>query len=121
LINNPHERPRIYEDAFRGLPDRRSVTVVLEDRHKKKPRPKKWSVSDMYPRGRVFVAQNSRLGPEEGSEMAVIDVQRDGAVHLIRFEVLTGDAAGEVLEVPHGEHTDGLADTGQDRAERGGY
>lgn len=118
LINNPHDRPRVYDDAFKGLQDRRAVEVVLEARHKKRARPKKWGVSDMYPVGRVFVTQNSRLGPEEGSEMAVVEVQRDGANHIVRFEVLSGDAEGEIVDVPHGEDADSLSDTGQDRSER---
>lgn len=118
LINNPHERPRVYDDAFRGLQERSRVEVVLEARHKPKPRAKKWAVPDMYPVGRVFVTQSSRLGPEEGTDLAVIEVRKQGGAFIVRFEVLSGDAAGEALELEHGQDTDGLADTGQDRSQR---
>ena len=72
----------------------------------------------MYPVGRVFVTQSSRLGPEEGTDLAVLEVCREGSRFVIRFEVLSGDAAGEVLEIEHGQDADGLADTGQDRSQR---
>lgn len=118
LINNPYERPRVYDDAFRGLQERVKVQVVLEPRHKQKPRAKKWAVPDMYPVGRVFVTQTSRLGPEEGTDLAVAEVRRQGADFLVRFEVLSGDAQGEFLEIEHGPDADHLSDTGQDRSQR---
>jgi len=118
LINNPHDRPRVYDDAFRGLLDRSRVEVTLEARHKTKPRPKKWGVPDMYPVGRVFVTQNSRLGPEEGTDLAVTDVLRLRSGVRVTFEVLAGDATGEFIEVEHGPHMDSLSDTGQDRSQR---
>lgn len=118
LINNPRERPRVYDDAFRGLLERSKVVVVLEARHKQKPRTKKWSVVDMYAVGRVFVTQSSRLGPEEGTELAVIQVRREGLTYRVQFEVITGEAVGERIEIEHGPDTDCLSDTGQDRAQR---
>ena len=121
LINNPRERPRVYDDAFRGLQERSSVEVVLEARHKPKPRTRKWAVPDMYPVGRVFVTQSSRLGPEEGTDLAVVEVIQEGSAFLIRFEVLSGDAAGEIIEIEHGQDADGLADTGLDRSQRMHY
>lgn len=122
LINNPHDRPRVYDDAFRGLMERSRVDVVREPRHKTKPRPdKRWSVVDMYPVGRVFVTENSRLGPEEGTDLAVTGVRREGVRVFVQFEVLAGDAQGESLEVEHGPDADSLCDTGQDRAQRSQY
>lgn len=118
LINNPNERPRVYDDAFRGLPARSSVDVRLEPRHRKKKAAKKWTVPEMYPLGRVFITQNGSLGPEEGTELAVVAVDRDGSNHVISFELLTGEGAGEIIQVPHGQGTDSLDDTSQDRAER---
>lgn len=121
LINNPRERPRVYDDAFRGLLERSQVKVVLEARHKKKPRAKKWAIPEMYPAGRVFVTQTNRLGPEEGTDLAVIDVRRQGGSFVVRFEVLGGDAVGDVIEIEHGQDTDSLSDTGQDRSQRAQY
>lgn len=120
LIHNPHERPRVYDDAFRGLLERARVEVVLETRHKTRPRAgkKKWAVVDMYPVGRVFVTQDSRLGPEEGTDLAVNSVRAEGGRFYVQFEVLTGDAQGEIVEIEHGPDADHLADTGQDRAQR---
>ncbi|HEX2543292.1 MAG TPA: hypothetical protein VHL79_00340 [Ramlibacter sp.] len=118
LINNPNDRPRVYDDAFRGLPPRNSVNVRLEPRHRKKKPAKKWSIPEMYPLGRVFIAQNCSLGPEEGTEMAVVGVERRGSEHVISFELLSGVAAGETIRVVHGQGTDHLDDTSQDRSER---
>lgn len=118
LINNPNERPRIYDDAFRGLPPRSSVEVRLEPRHRKKKPAPKWTVPQMYPLGRVFLTHDCSLGPEEGTEMAVICMDRAGEDHVISFELLTGDAAGEVIQLVHGQGTDSLDDTSQDRSER---
>lgn len=118
LVNNPHERPRVYEDAFRGLQDRGAVPVVREPRHTPKPRLKKWAVGEMYPVGRVFVTQDNRLGPEEGTDLAVVQVAKDGDTYLVTFEVLSGEVAGDTLELRHGPETDSLADTGQDRGQR---
>lgn len=118
LINNPLDRPRVYDDAFRGLPDRDKVEVTLEARHRQKPRLRKWTVADMYPVGRVFVTQNSRLGPEEGIELAVKEVRKESAGFFVQFEILSGDDAGEFLEIEHGVEADGLSDTGQDRRQR---
>lgn len=118
LINNPNDRPRVYDDAFRGLPERAKVQVRLEERHKRKAPTRKWTVPEMYPVGRVFITQNARLGPEEGTELAVVTVARRGVEYVVTFEILTGDAAGETLEVVHGPSTDSLDDTGQDRSER---
>lgn len=118
LVNNPGERPRVYDDAFRGLPLRSAVEVRREARHQRKKPARKWGAAEMYPIGRVFVTETSSLGPEEGTEMAVTAVQRQGKDYLVRFQLLTGDGAGEELELVHGESTDFLADTGQDRAQR---
>lgn len=123
LIHNHRERPRVYDDAFRGLLERSSVEVVLEARHKTKPRPekKKWAVIDMYPVGRVFVTQDSRLGPEEGTDLAVLSVRAEDGRFFVEFEVLGGEAQGELIEIEHGPDADRLSDTGQDRGQRAQY
>lgn len=118
LINNPHERPRVYEDAFRGLLERAAVDVVLEARHKPKPRPRKWGVPEMYPLGRVFITQDSRLGPEEGSELVVRQVAKDGPAWRVEFEVLGGEGAGERISLEHGPSIDRLSDTGRQHTGR---
>jgi hypothetical protein len=118
LVNHPAERSPVYHDAFHGLPNRSSVEVRLEGRHKPRPRKRAWSIRDMYPIGRVFVAQTNALGIEEGTEIAVRSVSKEGDQHLVTFEVLTGaDRLGEIC-LPHGPSTDQLSDTGQDKAER---
>jgi len=45
-------------------------------------------------------------------------VRKEGSRFFIQLEVLSGDAAGEVVEIEHGEDADSLSDTGQDRAQR---
>jgi hypothetical protein len=123
LVHNPHERPRVYDDAFRGLLERSKVEVVLEARHKTKPRPekKRWTVIDMYPVGRIFVTQDSRLGPEEGTDLAVTSVRTEGGHFHVQFEVLAGDAQGDFIEIEHGPDADSLSDTGLDRTQRAEY
>jgi hypothetical protein len=121
LVNNPSARPPVYDDAFRGLLQRDDVVVQREERHRRKPPKAKWTAEAMYPKGRVFVAQDSSLGPEEGTELAVLAVARRGDKVLVQFEILTGDAAGDHIEVFHGAEADRLGDTGQDRAERQQY
>lgn len=118
LVNTPNERPRVYDDAFRGLLPRSQVEVHLEPRHRKKKAPKKWTIAEMYPPGRVFITQNGRLGPEEGTELVVRAIRRAGDEHLVTFQILSGDAQGDVLEIAHGQDTDSLDDTGQDELER---
>lgn len=118
LVNNPLERPAPYDDAFRGLLPRSEVDVVREDRHRrKKPQPR-WTLEAMYPIGRVFVALDSALGPEEGTEMAVSEVERNGEQMTVTLEILTGHAAGDVLTIMHGPEANHLSDTGQGRGER---
>jgi len=119
LVNTPNERPRVYDDAFRGLPHRSSVQVHLEARHRRKRQPKrKWTALEMYPVGRVFVTQDSSLGPEEGTELVVTAVQPNAEGVLVTFEVCDGPGAGDLLEVLHGPQMDSLHDTGQDLAQR---
>jgi hypothetical protein len=120
LVNKPNDRQRVYEDAFQGLPRRDQVVVMLEPRHrrKRKPKPTKWSMEQMYPPRRVFIATDSTLGPEEGTEMAVISGAGDSDDYVVTFELLTGDAAGDEIELRHGRETDSLHDTGQDLRER---
>ena len=70
LINHPELRNAIHEDAFAGLPHRGQVEVQRQARHMRKPRPKGWTLAQMFPVGRVFEALDSAL-MDEGTRMAV--------------------------------------------------
>lgn len=122
LVNRPGERPPVYRDAFRGLPERSAVEVRLQPRHLPKPRRKRWGPRKMYPLDRVFVVLDSRLGPEEGTELAVRSVTRragqTAAEFVVTFEVLGGPSPAEQMSLVHGQQTDLLADTGMSKAER---
>lgn len=121
LVNKPEVRTQLHEDAFRGLPERRSVQIVVDGRHKRKPPPKRWTGLEMYPVGRIFITLDSSLGPEEGTELEVIAVQPGPANRpQVTFRILTGVAEGDILELEHGPMMDSLSDTGQDSALRYG-
>jgi len=102
LVNQPHTRPAMYDDAFRGLPQRTDVKVEREPRHFRR-KPKKatpWTVEQMFPVGRLFEALDSRLGPEEGSRLVVRQIEREGEGVSVRFTITSGESKGEELTLP---------------------
>jgi len=118
LVNHPLDRSKLFEDALRGLLPRSEVEVKREDRHIPKPRDKAWQPEEMYPDGRVFITLDSRLGPEEGTELVVVGRIRRADGLAVQFRVLSGDATGDLFEVRHGPEADHLHDTGQTQQER---
>lgn len=115
LVNSPHTRPVMYDDAFRGLPLRESVEVKRAPRHirKRKPAPKAWSPAEMFPRGRMFEAIDNKV-VEEGTRLSCMGLVQADPVPLVRFQVLTGDATGESFDVEMGKAQCHLADLGLD-------
>lgn len=93
LINHPGVRTPIYEDAFRGLPERESVEVRRQARHKRKPRPKGWTLTQMFPRGRLFEALDSSL-VDEGTRLIVVAVEL-GSPASILFAVAGDDGRAD--------------------------
>ena len=57
LVNNPHDRPKVYGDAFRGLRERKDVEVVRQVRHKTRGRrkPEYWTHDEQYAPGKRFI------------------------------------------------------------------
>lgn len=72
LVNQPSTRPIMYDDAFRGLPQREATTVIRETRHirKRKTGARPWTPLEMFPLGRVFEATDSRV-VDEGTRWVV--------------------------------------------------
>lgn len=91
LMNEPLDRPPMYDDAFRGLPARTAVAVKREARHvrvlKKRP---DW---DMFPVGRLFEALDSQV-LDEGTQLVVVSVSSDRA--HVRFRVRE---TGELVDI----------------------
>jgi len=119
LVNQPHSRPPMYDDAFRGLPMRAETEVVREARHKRKhwePRNAAWSAEEMFPAGRVFEAIDSKI-VEEGTRMFVQEVSRAGKDVVIKFRLAEGDAAGEDFDVGMDLAQCHFADLGLDHIE----
>lgn len=114
LVNNPHDRAAMYDDAFRGLPLREAVVVVREERHKRKP-PKddKWDLQRMYPKGRIFEAIDNKTA-EEGTKLICLGprIGHDGIT--VSFRIHEGAAAGQVVHFTKGEADNHLADLGID-------
>ncbi len=109
LINEPDRRPAVYEDAFRGIPPRNSVTVKREARHHRKPKPQRWTVKQMFPLRRVFEAIDSIL-VDEGTRLVVVGV---GADNLVEFQI--DDSPN--LVVPAAVASTHFADLGVDAEE----
>ena len=85
LVNDPHGRPPMYDDAFRGLPQRETVRVARERRHQRRLRPARaiWTPEQMFPLGRLFEAIDNRF-VEEGTSLTVSGVtKRAGEVTVI--------------------------------------
>lgn len=115
LVNSPHNRPVMYDDAFRGLPLRDSVEVKRAARHirKRKPTPKAWSPAEMFPPDRLFEAIDNNV-VEEGTRLRCAGLIPAEPMPLVRFEVLSGDAAGDSFEVDMARAQCHLADLGLD-------
>jgi hypothetical protein len=111
LVNDPFGRPKVYEDAFLGLPDRASVEVVRERRHARKPAKKPATVQQMFPVGRLWEAEDNAVLPE-GTRVAVIAVRQTGAGVAIRFR--TQDEFQEEFELSPADAASHLADLGLD-------
>lgn len=110
LINHPLDRPRVYDDAFRGLPMRSEVEVNLETRHKRPQwKPKTQATEAMFPAGARWITENSALGLDEGTELEVVSMRRGPKGVQVVFRVLSGEGEGDVLELDHPQHTNHLA------------
>lgn len=115
LVNQPHSRPIMYDDAFRGLPQREVATVVREPRHIRKRReaPRAWSPEEMFPMERLFEAIDNKI-VEEGTRLVAKGVsRREGAV-FIKYFVVDGDAAGDTFELGMADAHRHLQDLGLD-------
>lgn len=115
LVNQPHSRPPMYDDAFRGLPQREATQVVREARHvrKRKPRERAWTPEEMFPLGRLFEAIDNKI-VEEGTRLISQGLcRRDGAV-FIKYLVNDGDAAGDEFELKMNEAQAHFQDLGLD-------
>lgn len=115
LVNQPHSRPPMYDDAFRGLPQRDVVHVVRERRHvrKRKPSERAWTPDEMFPPGRLFEAIDSRI-VEEGTRLVCQGVERKAGFVFVRYQIHEGDAAGDEFELQMQAAQLHLADLGLD-------
>jgi hypothetical protein len=115
LVNNPHSRPAVYDDAFRGLPRRETVEVQREPRHirKRKPAPRAWSLQEMFPCNRLFEAIDNKV-VEEGTRLRCLGPVPTSTPPAVAFEVLNGEAAGDSFEVDMTAAQCHLADLGLD-------
>lgn len=118
LVNHPHARPTMYDDAFRGLPQREVAQVVREPRHirKRKESPRPWTAEEMFPTGRLFEAIDSKV-VEEGVRLVSQAVRRREEGVYIRFLVADGAAAGDALELEMEAAQLHFADLGLDHAQ----
>lgn len=83
MINRADLRPKVYDDAFRGLPPRSEVNVVRQKRHIRKPpkpKPRLWSFAQMFPTGRLYELIDNQLG-DEGTRFVVAGTRVDGDAH----------------------------------------
>ncbi len=99
LVNQPHERPAMYEDAFRGLPKRELVVVSRQPRHVRKRKVSvAWSVQEMFPQRRLFEALDNKI-VDEGTLLVVQEVLGKGREASICFRLAEHplDPAGEVI------------------------
>jgi hypothetical protein len=100
LVNQPRSRPPMYDDAFRGLPQREVTDVVREARHvrKRKPPERAWTPEEMFPQGRLFEAIDNKV-VEEGTRLISQGIERRAGGVFIKYLVNDGDAAGDVFEL----------------------
>lgn len=115
LVNRPQDRPAMYEDAFTGLPARQAVQVTREGRHNRARKRPGWTLAQMFPKGRIFVAIDSAV-VDEGTRLAVLDVAGQGDAAHVRFEFLEGGEQAP-LPVPAGQAALHFADLGLDKPE----
>jgi hypothetical protein len=88
LVNQPHSRPPVYEDAFRGLPRRESTEVKREARHVRRKKPSAlWTKAQMFPEGRVFESLDNRY-VEEGTRLAVKRIEVAGPTARVHFTLI---------------------------------
>ena len=100
LVNSPHTRPVMYDDAFRGLPLRESVEVKRAPRHirKRKATPKAWSPAEMFPPNRLFEAIDNQI-IEEGTRLRCEGLVPAAPKPFVRFRIASGQAAGDSFDV----------------------
>lgn len=99
LINQPHSRPAMYDDAFKGLPSRKLVSVEREARHVRKRKERKaWTVAEMFPQHRLFEATDSQI-VDEGTQLFVSEVTGNGRDAEICFRLVEHpeDVGAELL------------------------
>lgn len=116
LVNQPHSRPPMYDDAFRGLPQREQEHVKREPRHirKRKESQRAWTPEEMFPPGRLFEALDNKV-VEEGTRLISLGVQRrDGDVY-VRYLLNEGEEGGEEIELPMEAAQLHFADLGLDQ------
>lgn len=115
LVNQPHSRPPMYDDAFRGLPERDVAHVVREPRHvrKRKPPERAWTPDEMFPRGRLFESIDNKV-VDEGTRLVCQGVERKAGTVFIKYQVHEGDAAGDEFELQMQAAQLHLADLGLD-------
>lgn len=118
MINKAELRPRMYDDAFRGLLPRSKVTVVRQARHiRKPPKPKArpWSFDEMFPRGRLFELIDNQLG-DEGTRFVVAGTRIDGEERCVLMQVVDedGQVQDSLFEVPRDQAIAHLCDLGID-------
>lgn len=110
LINHPLDRPRVYDDAFRGLLPRDQVEVTLEGRHRRPQwTPRTQATEAMFPPGARYITENSTLGLDEGTELEVVSMRRGAKGVQVTFRIASGEGEGDVIELDHPHHTNHLA------------
>lgn len=119
LVNQPRSRPPMYDDAFRGLPQREATEVVREARHvrKRKAPERAWTPEEMFPIGRLFEAIDNKV-VEEGTRLVSRGVQRKAGTVFIKYFVQDGDAAGDEFELQMDAAQLHFADLGLDTAHK---
>lgn len=118
MVNRADLRPKMYDDAFRGLLPRSNVTVVRQARHIRKPPKRKdrlWSFGEMFPRGRLFELIDNQLG-DEGTRFVVAGTRIDGDKHVVLMQVVDDDdqVQDSPFEVSREQAVEHLCDLGID-------
>jgi hypothetical protein len=87
LVNNPHSRPKVYEDAFAGLPPRDAAVVHRQVRHNRRRKPADlWGPERMFPAGRIFEAIDNAVA-DEGTRLFVARVEGQGEQACVVFRL----------------------------------
>jgi hypothetical protein len=118
MINRADLRPRVYDDAFQGLPHRSEVNVVRQKRHIRKPpkpKPRLWSFAEMFPTGRLYELIDNQLG-DEGTRFVVAGTRVDGDAHIVLMHMVDDDdvVQGPAFEVSREQAVAHLCDLGID-------